>query len=328
MVIGDHRAASDLAGLAVKRQPRKDPAAPDRKPHLSFDPPPHLRPGDGEAGVGCGLAGHRHLGPESHGLARCGQFDQELGPLVFLYLHADAAGVTSRLGREHPAAGQRAGRNRQGALEGADGIGRVLTAGHLAAIGIAERNGDVAVCEGPIVAAALIGRADDPLIKDDLAGTVDATVGDQHDRRAAAGFLLRPDMRRVGRDRVRLAVECGGGDEHDFAALLGLELIAAVAIGRGRTTLGKRLRVAALLADPGRHAGSSHGLSGGEIDDMAGERAARLRDNRQPRHPHERSAHHVVVATEVGLVAGDQPIGPRLEPLRIEGLRNREIVAS
>ena len=201
--------------------------------------------------------------------------------------------------------------------------------GHLAAIGIAERDGDAAVGERLIVAAGLIGRAGDALIEEDLAWAMDPAVGHQHDRRAAPCLLSRPYMSGVGGNRVQRAVAGGGGDQHDLTALLGLDLIAAIRIGLERATLGERLRVASLLANPGCHAGLGDWLAGGEIDDMPGEGTATgLGDDRQPRHPYERGAHHVVGAAEVGLVAGDQPIGSGLEPRRIEGLRDREAVGS
>ena len=104
IVVGDDGAAGDLTGRAVKRQPRKDPAAPDRKPHFAFDPPLHLRAGDGKARVGRGRARHGDLAPELHRRTRRGEFHEKLGPLVFLHLHADSAGVAGRLGGEHPAA--------------------------------------------------------------------------------------------------------------------------------------------------------------------------------------------------------------------------------
>lgn len=134
----------------------------------------------------------------------------------------------------------------------------MLAAGHFAAVGIAECNGDAAVGECFGVAAHLIGRADDPLVEDDLAGTVDAAVGDQHDRRVASWLPLRPDVGRVGRDRVWRAIARRGGDDHDLPPLLCPEFISAVGVSRGRAPFDKCLRVAALLANPGRHAGLRH----------------------------------------------------------------------
>ena len=214
-------------------------------------------------------------------------------------------------------------------MKRSEGVGGVRSLGHLAAIGIAERDGDAAVGERLIVAAGLIGRAGDALIEEDLAWAMDPAVGHQHDRRAAPCLLSRPYMSGVGGNRVQRAVAGGCGDQHYLTALLGLDLIAAIRIGIERATLGERLRVASLLANPGCHAGLGDWLAGGEIDDMPGEGTATgLGDDRQPRHPYERGAHHVVGAAEVGLVAGDQPIGSGLEPRRIEGLRDREIVAA
>ena len=130
-------------------------------------------------------------------------------------------------------------------------------------------------------------------------------------------------MRGFRRDCVPFSREFRGCNQHDLPPLFGLELVAAVGVGRGRAPLGKRLWVATLLANPRRHASLSEWRTRGKIDDMAGQCAARLGDDCQPRHPHKRSAHQIVGATEVGLVAGNEPIGPGLERFGSEGLGHR-----
>ena len=51
-----------------------------------------------------------------------------------------------------------------------------------------------------------------------------------------------------------------------------------------------------------------------------------LGHNRQSRHPHHRERDDVVGLTEVGLVAGDHPVGTRVEVGRVKAGINREIL--
>ena len=114
-------------------------------------------------------------------------------------------------------------------------------------------------------------------------------------------------------------------DEQEFPPLLGVEFVATVGVGRGRTPLDKPGRIHPLLANKCLHRRPGDGLARGDVDDVPGQRMAlhglRLalrRHDRQSRHPPERGMNHVVVVTEAGIVAGDHPVRPRFERLWLE----------
>ena len=311
-------APGDLPSLVAERQPRKVPAAPKRQSHPPLDPPCHLRAGHGEPGVGRRLARHGHGLAEPHRVLGHRKVHLKLWPLVFLDAHGHAAIEALRLGEQHPLARQRAGRNRKRAVKGAELIGGVLGLGNLAAIGIAKRDRGRALGDGVIVAAIVIERAGDPLVEDGLARAVDAAVGDEHDRCAAALLILPPDVQRIGRHAVEFPGDRRRRDEEQFAPLFSVEFVATVGVGRGRAPLDEPGRIHPLLADKCLHRRPGHRFARRDVNHVA--RASRSppvgrRHDRQSRHPHERGLHDVVLVTETWIVAGDHPIRPRFERL-------------
>ena len=100
--------------------------------------------------------------------------------------------------------------------------------------------------------------------------------------------------------------------------------------------------VALLFADEKRDRRVGDRLTRLHIDDMARDLTARLstgrrlpkrlpllfRHDRQPRHPDQRYLHDIVSPAEVGLVAGDHPVGAGLERLGIEGRAHGNVFGS
>ena len=102
--IGRGAAPQNPGRAAFKRDPRKEPAAPERKPHLSLDPVADLRAGHRQAGVGRGGADERHGLVEDDGIARDCELDFELRPFVLLDAKSEDTGRPLPLGDDHPLA--------------------------------------------------------------------------------------------------------------------------------------------------------------------------------------------------------------------------------
>ena len=156
-------------------------------------------------------------------------------------------------------------------MKGAHVIRRVLGFRNLAAVGVAERDRDRPLLERAIVAAVVVERAGDPLVEHGLARPVDATIGDEHDRRAAALLILLPDVQRIGRHRMGLPGDRRRRDEEQFPPLLSVEFVATVGVGRGRTPLDKPGRIHPLLANKCLHYRPGHRFARRDVDHVARE---------------------------------------------------------
>ena len=219
-------------------------------------------------------------------------------------------------------------------MERAIGGRRVPGLRHLAAVGIAEHDVDLPLVNGAVLGRCDVARAGDSLIEDDLSRSVDAAVGDEHDRGLRLGLHVPPEVRRIGSGLVPLAVDGRRGQHDIFPPLREPHFVAAFLIGRGGAGLAQPLRMVALLfTDEQLHGRAGHRLARSDIDDMAGDFPRLLvsrcvlrkclpllfRHDRQPRHPDQRHLHDIVGPAEVGLLAGDHPVGAGLEQLGIEG---------
>ena len=219
--IGHGRPAGDLCRATAERQPRKEPAAPDRKPHLALDPVANLRAGDGQARIRGGRASERYRAIE-HDVGRGGgELHLELRSLVFLDPYVCDARRGRPLGEDRPLPGQRPRRNCKRAVERAVGIRLVLGLRHLAAIRIAKHRLHRLAGERGIFPLLGIGMAKNSLVEDDLAGAMDAAVGHDHDRVVGLLRRLLPGVRGLAADHLVAAIEARLHEEHDLAALLG-----------------------------------------------------------------------------------------------------------
>ena len=210
-------------------------------------------------------------------------------------------------------------------MERAVGVGLVLRPRHLAAIRIAKHNLHRLAGKRGILPLLGIGVAEDSLIEDDLPGPMDAAVGHDHDRVVGLRRRLLPSVRGLAADDLVAAVDVRLREEHDLAALLGRQFVAAVAVGHNRLPGSVPGRMPLLLHEH-LHARVGERLARRDIDDMACERFPRprirsIRDKREPAHPDEPGRHNVVLLAEVWPVAGDHPIvaGRKL-------LRHRDVV--
>ena len=293
--------------------------------------PTDLRSGYRHACVGRRRAGEHDLATERRRLLRRRQLHEKLWPLVFLDADADAAGESIRaggLGEDRPLPWQGPGRYRKVPVERAVG-GRCMPGlRHLAAVGIAEHDVDLPLVNGAVLGRCDVARAGDSLIEDDLSRSVDAAVGDEHDRGLRIGLHVPPEARCIGGGLVPLAVDGRRGQHDIFPALIEPHFIAAVLVARGGAGLDELLRVVALLfADEQFDGRAGHRLARLHVNDMAGDFSCPLvsrrvlrkclpllfRHDRQPRHPDQRHLHDIVGPAKVGLVAGDHPVGPSLE---------------
>ena len=199
---------------------------------------------------------------------------------------------------------------------------------HLAAVGIAEHDVDLPLVNGAVLGRCDVARAGDSLIEDDLSRSVDAAVGDEHDRGLRLGLHVPPEARCIGGGLVPPAVDGRRGQHDIFPALIEPHFIAAVLVARGGAGLDELLRVVALLFADEQFDGRASGrLARLHVNDMAGDfprplvsrRVLRkclpllLRHDRQPRDPDQRHMHDIVGPAEVGLLAGDHPVGAGLE---------------
>ena len=325
--IGRGAAPQNPGRAAVERKPREEPATPGGKAHLSLDPVADLRAGYRQAGVGGGGADKRNGLVEDDPIARRGELDFELWPLVLLDAKPEDTGRSLPLGDDHPLPRQGACGNGKLAVERAGRVRCLRLPGKLAAIGVAKRHAHLAAGQRPVVALRPIGMGEDSLVADDLSGAMDAAVGHEDEARMLLRLLLVPEGERIGGDLVEGAVERRRKLEERLTLWLDGKLVKTVGIGRRLTGRLKRRGIAGLGTDEGLHAHVGQRPSGGAIDDMARQGAAgagkdiRAADHRQPAHPHKRRGDDVVVGAEV-------VVGAREHPIRAGGkiLRRLEVV--
>ena len=217
-------------------------------------------------------------------------------------------------------------------MERTVGIGRMPCLGHLAAIGISQRHIDCAVGDRLVVASFVVACAGDPLVEDNLAWAMNATVSDQHDRGGRIGLRVLPKVGCIGADFVPFTVQRGRGHKHNFrTSLIGLEFVAAILVCCGRAPFHKAL----LLAHKLFHGCTDGRFARGTVDNVPRHNALRLlrlrparrtRHDCKSRHPDHRGVNHVVVFTKVSLLAGQHPVSAWLKRLSIECVSQRNVV--
>ena len=198
-------------------------------------------------------------------------------------------------------------------MEGAVGVGAGELAGELAAIGIAERHRHGAVGEGRVIAAFGVGPREDSLVAHELAGAVDAAVGQEDEALVALVARLLPHREGIGDDLVARAVDLGRRAEEQLALRLARQPVGPVGVG---DRFGARLeggRIAGGAAHVQHDLRPGHRQSRDAVDDVPfeGVGVAGIRpqpgDEREPAHPHHRRRDDVVVGAEVVVGAGDHP---------------------